>query len=470
MRRELAELIAEGESETLELKATTGQRSDGVKSICAMLNTRGGRVIFGAGPDKSFDGQQVTEKTLEDVSAELRQIEPPVFPSIQRINLDGGKAAIVVEAPRGAQRPYRYRGQAYARVGAVTRKLDAAAADRMLLERMHGEYRWENQTAEGWELDDLDASEITRTVDEAIRRGRAEEPGTRDPAELLRALGLLDPDGRPLRAAVVLFGRSELIERRLTQGLVRAARFRGTDKSDFIDNRQFYGNAFELLVRAERFLRDHLPIAGRVVPNLFERIDDPLYPPLALREALANAICHRDYGMGGGAVSVGIYDDRLEITSSGPLHFGITTEDLYRPHASAPWNPLIAHVFYRRGIIESWGRGTLKIVDLTTSAGLPRPEIAADAFSVTVTFRPSVYVAPERVGHNLSQRQREILTVLGQHERLALRELKVALEAAELDVEDWELRKELLKLKTLGVADSIGRGRGSRWFVRARMG
>ncbi|MDX2239051.1 MAG: hypothetical protein NW224_00030 [Leptolyngbyaceae cyanobacterium bins.302] len=86
------------------------------------------------------------------------------------------------------------------------------------------------------------------------------------------------------------------------------ARFRGKDRTEFIDNRQEVGHTFELLQRAQRFLRDHLPIAGRVEPALFERIDDPLYPPDALREALANALCHRDYGIPGGSISIGIYD------------------------------------------------------------------------------------------------------------------------------------------------------------------
>jgi ATP-dependent DNA helicase RecG len=79
------------------------------------------------------------------------------------------------------------------------------------------------------------------------------------------------------------------------------------------------------------------------------------YPSVALREALANAFCHRDYSIGGGSVGVAIHQDRLEITSSGTLHFGLTAEKLFEPHESLPWNPLIAHVFYRRGIIETWG-------------------------------------------------------------------------------------------------------------------
>lgn len=98
-------------------------------------------------------------------------------------------------------------------------------------------------------------------------------------------------------------------------------------------------------------------MAGFQPPGDIERIDDPLYPPVELREALANAFCHRDYSIGGGSISLSVFDDRLEITSTGTLHFGLTPEALYLPHESLPWNPLIARVFYRRGIIEAWGRG-----------------------------------------------------------------------------------------------------------------
>ena len=140
---------------------------------------------------------------------------------------------------------------------------------------------------------------------------------------------------------------------------------------EFLDNRQFNGNALTLLTNAERFLRETLPIAGRFEQDRFERIDEPLYPPLAAREALANALCHRDYSIGGGSVGIAIYDDRLEVTSSGSLHFGLTPEKLFAPHESRPWNPLIARTFYRRGIIEEWGSGTLKMATLTGAAGVP---------------------------------------------------------------------------------------------------
>ena len=139
-----------------------------------------------------------------------------------------------------------------------------------------------------------------------------------------------------LRAAVALFGNAERIEYEIPQCLLRVARFRGTDRTEFLDNRQFHGNTFTLLANAERFLRETLPIAGRVEADRFERIDEPLYPPLAVRESLANALCHHDYSIGGGSVGVAVYDDRLEVTSSGSLHFGLTPEKLFAPHESLP--------------------------------------------------------------------------------------------------------------------------------------
>ncbi|MDZ7759594.1 MAG: ATP-binding protein [Desulfovermiculus sp.] len=130
-----------------------------------------------------------------------------------------------------------------------------------------------------------------------------------------------------------------------------------------------------------------MPIAGRIEPGVFERVDEPLFPPDALREGLANALCHRDYGDFGGSVSVALFDDRLEIASPGELPFGLTPEQLKKPHSSRPWNPLMANVFYRRGIIETWGRGTLKIMELLDKAGLPAPEFLNQTGSFVVTFR-----------------------------------------------------------------------------------
>ena len=204
-------------------------------------------------------------------------------------------------------------------------------------------------------------------------------------------------------------------------------------------------------------------MAGRVAPGLFERIDDPLYPPIALREALANAFCHRDYSPGGGSVGVAVYDDRLEITSSGALHFGLTPESLFRDHESLPWNPLIARVMYLRGLIEQWGRGTLKMAELTELAGLPRPEIEASPGSVVVRFRATGYSAPTRVSQHLSDRQRHILELLAEHlGGLSKSSIRRALSPVP---SDWALGDDLAFLRQLKLIRTAGHARGARWFI-----
>ena len=452
-----------GESEMLEVKRSTGERREATRALCAMLNHRGGRVLFGVESDGRIVGQQVSDRTIEELTQELREIDPPTFPSIDRVPLDNGREILAVSVSTGQTGPYSYKGQAYRRVGNTSLAMSRDEYNRMLFERLHGEQRWENQPAAGWSASDLDTAEIVRTLEEAIRRGRAEDPGTRDPAELLRGFGLMR-DGQLLRAAAMLFGRAERLEVDYPQCMLRVARFRGTDRTEFLDNRQFHGNALALLVRAERFLRDSLPVAGRVTAGLFEREDDPLYPPVALREALANAFCHRDYAIGGGSVAVAIYDDRLEITSSGTLHFGLTAEALFHQHESLPWNPLLARVFFRRGIIESWGRGTLKMVELTRRAGLPTPEIEEVAGCVTVRFHPNRYVPPQRVAHDLSERQQRILGLLeASRGGLALREIRAGLGTA---VPEWEVKEDLSVLKHLELIESRGHGRGAYWRLR----
>ncbi|MEM5770231.1 MAG: ATP-binding protein, partial [Bacillota bacterium] len=284
-----------------------------------------------------------------------------------------------------------------------------------------------------------------------------ESTGT-DPADVLDRLGLR-VNGEILNAAVVLFGKVFLPN--YTQCQIRLARFKGTTKTEFIDNKQLYGHAFSLLDEAMFFIQRHLPVAGRITPGVIERIDEPIFPPLALREALVNAFCHRDYANPGGAVSVAIFDDRLEIWSEGVLPFGLKVEDLKRDHPSRPRNPLIADVFFRRGLVERWGRGTQTIVELCVKAGHPEPDFVEQAGSVGVRFIPQAYVAPHRVGHDLTTRQREILQILAERP-LPLREImgKITNPPAEAT-----LRDDLYHLKKLSMIVLTGYGRGAKWFL-----
>jgi len=133
------------------------------------------------------------------------------------------------------------------------------------------------------------------------------------------------------------------------------------------------------------------------------REDYPLYPPLATREAIANAICHRDHTIPGGAIALAMYDNRLEIINPGILHFEITPEKLILPHESKPWNPIIASVFYRAGIIEKWGMGTFNIIEWCKNNSNPNPTWKVQTQSVVTTFFPSSFFSIQNDSQNSSR-------------------------------------------------------------------
>jgi len=256
---------------------------------------------------------------------------------------------------------------------------------------MTGKHRWESEYApEEFSISDLDEEEIQVTFQNALHFGRIKAKKSLDTESILRGLKLIKED-KLLNAAIALYGKSDAFDPTFPQFSIKVARFRGNDRlAEFADNRWYKDHAFGILRRAENFLYDHMPIAGKRVSGKMRREDYPLYPPLAFREAVANAICHRDYTFAGGAVAIAMYDDHLEVINPGTFHFGMTPEKLTRPHESRPWNPIIANAFYCAGVIESWGSGTLNILDRCKENSNPPPKWEERTECVVVTFSPRI--------------------------------------------------------------------------------
>ncbi|HET9660198.1 MAG TPA: ATP-binding protein [Thermomicrobiales bacterium] len=145
------------------------------------------------------------------------------------------------------------------------------------------------------------------------------------------------------------------------------------------------------------------------------------------------------------------------------MRFGLAVEDLFVPHESKRWNPLIAAVFYRQGIIESWGSGTLKMIELNQSTGIPAPEFVASRHSFTVVFRPAVYQAPTRVETDLSLLQQDILNILARSGPLSLRHL---LDLLPTQPTRRTVQNNLQMLKSLGLVDYSGRTTSAVWSLR----
>ena len=289
---QLTALVANGESETLEFKGSTGQLAAGCQTLCGMLNARGGRVLFGVSDRGALIGQMASEATLREVSQAVRRIDPQAAVAIEGVDLGNGKQVIVATVAASAQAPHAYDGRHWQRVGSTTTAMPQVLVEDRMQERMHGRARWElYPAAEHLTLDDLDPKAISTCVRLATQRNRLDGASTDDPAAILRGFGLLRGK-RLLNGAIVAFG-GESCWGDYPQTLMRMARFRGRDRlADFDDNRQVRGNLFALIEAGERFLRDHNPIASKVENGNWLRTDRPRYPARAFREALANALIH----------------------------------------------------------------------------------------------------------------------------------------------------------------------------------
>jgi ATP-dependent DNA helicase RecG len=381
-------LVAAGESEKLELKRSTGELRDAMRTLCAFANGDGGKVVVGAKPDGQLIGQQVSEQTLHDIAASRERFEPPVEVAMDHIRVTEGREVLVLSVGGTCEAvPCTFDGRAYERVGNTTRRMSQARYETLLLARAHSRRRWENQVADEITIRDIDRQEVLRIVEAGRSMGRLVGPVGRSLPDLLDRLGVRRKR-QLLRAAVVLFGKTFMPD--YPQCELRMARFRGRDKTEFLDQRHVRGPAFKLLEEAELFCQRHFPLPGRIEAGKLQRVDRPLIPPDAMREILVNALIHRDYTIAGGAVSLAIFDDRVEVWSAGRYPAGITAEMLTRSHPSVQRNPVIAEVFHRAGLIEKWGRGTNRVAEMCRVADIAPPTFDEIGGAAVVTFQVAV--------------------------------------------------------------------------------
>lgn len=249
---------------------------------------------------------------------------------------------------------------------------------------------------------------------------------------------------------------------------LKMARFKGTDKGgDFIDNQQEYCNVFRMLEIVDNFLHRHLPIASYFKLDQYKRIDKFALPVLAVREALVNAMCHRDYANRAGYISVAIFDNAIEIWSNGTLPHELKLTDLKHQHDSVLRNELIAKVFYLRGYIESWGTGIKKMIDGCKEHGIPAPKLAqrTGGFLVTFKFAEPIGISAKKpiTRMKLSTRQEALLAIIKEHDLVGIKQIMLELDSPP---SRRMVQKDLNYLKTQGLIEVKGRSTSALWTLQ----
>jgi len=292
--------------------------------------------------------------------------------------------------------PVSLRGRYYYRTGSAKLELTGNALNEFLLKKSGK--TWDNVPEAVANFNDIDAESVKAFIKDAQKSGRMPDDGDLSIEELFEKLRLSD-NGEIKRAAIILFGKDP--NRFYPNLMVKIGRF-GKDDADLKFQETEEGNLIQLLKNVPnqlnyKFFTKPIDFEGML------RVEKGEYPVAALREMLLNALVHRTYM--GSMIQLRVYDNKLTLWNEGNLPEGMELESLKRHHISRPRNPIIADICFKAGYIDSWGRGTLKIINSCKEAGLPEPTITALDGGILVTLFKDKFSAEQLKSLGLSERQ-----------------------------------------------------------------
>jgi ATP-dependent DNA helicase RecG len=393
---ELRALLAGGESQRIEFKAAEADAADLARALTALANSGGGTLLLGVGDDGRVLGLWYAQpphitrniRTMPDlarwrqflVNLSRHNCEPAVPIRMEHVAVDG-RDVLAAHVPDGQDKPYRANGRAYVRVDADVHEATREEIARLMVES--GRVQYERLPVPDAELSELDDA-LVRAYFAEVRR----LPEPKDAKERARLLVNLRFASRhaerlvPTVAGLLLFGARP--QDRIEAATLKCAFFYGQHQGTQLrDRADVVGPLHRVIDDGAAFVARN----RRLVPRMegIRRIDVPEYPDYSVREALANALAHRDWSLEGAKVRLFLFDDRLEIWSPGRLPPPITLERLGYDQFSR--NRLIARVLVERGYIEEVGLGIRRIREEMARLELPEPEFREDGFSFVITFR-----------------------------------------------------------------------------------
>jgi len=317
---------------------------------------------------------------------------------------------VLISVKPSSQKPHTANGRPFKRVGKNTKAMSQGEYESLLLEKNKDKMQFDAFECKGAKLVDIDQVKVKWF----LRKAKAErnfdiEPETPVKEALVR-LGLIK-NGKITNAAILLFGKNP--QKIFLQAETRCARFKGIEPLEFIDMKVFGRNILDQRDDVVEFIKEHIKLHAKIVE--MERAEKWEYPIEAIREAVTNALCHRDYQISSN-VQVRIFDDRIEVWGCGPLPKPLTIDDLKKKHDSVLRNPLIGRNFFLIKFIEQWGTGTNRIIEECLKHGLPEPLFEEITENLVITFRK--YKISEEEMQKLNERQKKAMEYLKIHKKI----------------------------------------------------
>jgi ATP-dependent DNA helicase RecG len=453
-QKRLKKMSIPAEGETVELKESLGEWKEIVKACAAFATAKGGRVYVGVADNGRIAGVQIGKGTLEDLANKVGgNTNPRIVPSVATISTDE-KTIITLDVSENPAKPVYAFDKPLRRSGRTNQTLSPGeAADLYFATRG---ITWDQTILDEASIGDVDVERVRSFLGRAKNERRLNTSADMPSDQVLRQLNLIR-DKKTTVAAILLFGRDP--ERLMPQSALRCARFKGDDAVHFLDMKVIEGSVIDQVEEAMAFVRRNTSMAVKI-EGKSERTEQWEYPLDAIREAITNAVCHRDYADTGN-VQVRIFDHGLEVWNPGTLPAGLTVEDLRRNHDSKPRNKLIARAFFLIRYIEQFGTGTGRMIDECRKADIPEPEFESRGGSFRVVFRKAIPVEQRFAEAGLNERQIIALRHITERGRITRAEYETVTGAAERtakrDLNDMVERRILVK-----------KGGGNKyWYVLA---
>jgi ATP-dependent DNA helicase RecG len=373
----IIEQIKKGEGKTIEFKQVMPSAEKLSKTVVSFANMAGGKMIIGVTDDGKIvgiDNNEITSQ-MDRISNILHgSVHPMIIPEIYTYTVEE-KTLLVIEVYPSQLKPHFLKnlGKAdgtYIRVGATNKKADFEYIQELERQKLNISFD-EDFALE--QAEDFDFNSLKIKLEENLNRKIVEKDLIN--LKLLKAFG---DRLKPTNAAFILQGQFEYVQ-------IKCARFKGDKMDIFIDRKEYTGNIFDQLENAMKFLLSNINLHGEVGKDFITRVDEYEIPPEALREAILNAIIHRDYSMTGSDIKVAVFDSKIEITSPGCFPKAITIEEVLGGRSEIR-NRVIVRIFKEAKKIEQWGRGVQRIIELCESKGLKRPEVLETGMFVKYIF------------------------------------------------------------------------------------
>ena len=362
--------------ETQNIEYKSSWRDEYLKWICGFANANGGTIFIGKDDKGNIVGVAEAKKLLEDIPNKVRDVLGILVDVNLQETTEGDYLEIVVEP---YPNPVNYKGQYHYRSGATKQELKGVALDKFLLQKQGK--RWDSVTIPKVTIADLKQETLAFFRERGIRSKRLPDTISQDDLEqLLENLNLIE-EGNLKRAAILLFHPNP--EKFITGAYVKIGSFQR--EADLVFQDEVHGNLIEQVEKTIELLFTKY-IKAIISYEGIHRVETYEYPKEAVREALLNAIAHKDYS-GLTPIQIRVYRDKLMIWNEGTLPENWTLEKLLQSHSSRPYNPDIANAFFRCGYVESWGRGVRIMAELCEAQGLPQPFYNIDGSDFWIEFR-----------------------------------------------------------------------------------